>query len=237
MKIQLKVAIVIGVIALFTVGGLVAYQEKIQRQIELDLTHLIDLPYEVLGIQEVEQKECYDVYLSGDLDYTNEILLSTKIQKEVISHYRAKNAIINLHLYDKSTVEVDEGVNLNEAAYQYTLQTTGSNVIKYLPLAFKGIEGNVTTSSDWSIQDSTYNKDKELTFTTHLKKNLSNEAIFSTIKGISDEMSRHNGHVAVKQSIPISEEQIFYHDSHYPDYLIEEIVLVGRGALTEGVGE
>ena len=58
-----------------------------------------------------------------------------------------------------------------------------------------------------------------------------------SFRPLKESVTRHNGHVAVKQSIPISEEQIFYHDSHYPDYLIEEIVLVGRGALTEGVSE
>lgn len=243
MKVQFKLAIFIGIIALFTVGGIVAYQSVNQVKEEINLSNLIELPYEILLLKQSDQEESYDVYLVGELDYTNEILLSTKIQKEISNYYGDKNASINLHVYQDviELSELENGVNITDSAYSYTIQTNGSNVFKYEPIKFQGIEGDVTSSSDWRIENSTLNKDKELIFTTHLKENLSNEAIFSTAKGISDEMRRHNfkdsKRAIIKQKIVIPDSEILYHDSNYPNYLIQESILVGNGHQSESVSE
>lgn len=233
MKTQLKVALILGMITVFTVGGIVAYQAKVPSQTDLVLTELIDLPYEILNVLEVEPKERYDVYLIGNLDHTHEVLLSTKIQKEISTYYRVKNAMINLHIYGQLPTSTHQ-VNFNDGDFLYTLQTTGSTIMKYEPFAFEGIKSNVMSSSQWEIKDSRYNKDQVLTFTTYLQETLSNEDIFSIVKGISEEMSRHNGNYRVQQQIPISEETLFYHDSDYPNHLIQQHVLVGRTPILEG---
>lgn len=236
MKTQLKVALIVGMITVFTVGGIVAYQAKVPSQTDLVLTELIDLPYEILNVLEVEPKERYDVYLIGNLDHTHEVLLSTKIQKEISTYYRAKNAMINLYVYGQTPASTHQ-VDFNDGDFLYTLQTTGSTIMKYEPLAFEGIEGNLMSSSQWEIKDSLYSKDQVLTFTTRLQETLSNEAIFSIVKGSSEEMSRHNGNCRVQQQIPISEETLFYHDSNYPNHLIQQHVLVGRTPILEGSEE
>ena len=243
MKVQFKLAILIGVIAVFTVGGIVAYQSVSQVREEINLNNLIELPYEILLLKQSDQEESYDVYLVGELDYTNEILLSTKIQKEISNYYGDKNALINLHIYQDviELSDLEEGVDITNSTYSYTIQTNGSNVFKYEPIKFQGIEGDVTASSDWRLENSTLNKDKELTFTTHLKENLSNEDILSTVKGISEEMSRHNFKKAkravIKQKIVIPDSEILYHDSTYSNYLIQESILVGNGNQSESVSE
>ena len=59
-------------------------KQKVHIQTDLVLTELIDLLYEILNILEVvEPKERYDVYIHQNLDHTHEVLLSTKIQKEI----------------------------------------------------------------------------------------------------------------------------------------------------------
>lgn len=91
-----------------------------------------------------------------------------------------------MHVY-QDVIELSElegGIDITDSTYSYTIQTIGSNVLKYEPIHFQGIKGDVTASSEWRRENSTLNIDKELTFTTHLKENLSNEDIFSTNKRI-----------------------------------------------------
>ena len=243
MKVQFKLAILMGIIVLFTVGGIVAYQSVNQVKEDINLNNLIELPYEILLLKQADKEKWYDVYLVGELDYTNEVLLSTKIQNEISNYYGVKNASVNLHVYQDviEASELENGVDITDSTYSYTVQTIGSNVIKYEPIHFQGIKGDVTASSDWRLENSTLNEDHELIFTTHLQENLSNEDIFSTVKGISDEMSRHNfkgsQQAIIKQKIIIPAAEVLYHDSNYPNHLIKESILVGNGYQSESVSE
>lgn len=90
-----------------------------------------------------------------------------------------------MHVYQDviELPELEGGIDITDSTYS-SIQTIGCNVLKYEPIHFQGIKGAVTASSEWRLENSTLNIDKELTFTTHLKENLSNDDSFSTDKRI-----------------------------------------------------
>lgn len=198
----------------------------------LNLSNLIEAPYEVLTIRKNSAQEPYEVILTGDLDYTDQILLATKIQKEVSSVEKLKNRLIHLHFYDDH-INLKEVMNYQHPSYRYTIELDGSNILKYEPLELKNVVADVTASENWIISESHFNEQKELIFTVNLAPDLEMDAVFSTIKGITEEMIRYNfknsKNAVVKQEAILNETDSLYYVSTDQDYLIQKSVLIGKG--------
>lgn len=233
---KFKFPFFIGSISLVIIVLLMLIIQTITKEEEsFNLSNLIETPYEVLKIRKNSDPQPYEVILTGDLDYTDQILLATKIQKEISNVEKFKNRLINLHFYepDINLKEVKDAMNYHHPGYRYTIELDGSNIIKYEPLELKNVVADVTASENWLISDSYFNEQQELIFTVNLAPDLEMDAIFSTLKGITEEMIRYNfknsKNTIVKQEAILNENESLYYVSNDEDYLIQKTVLIGKG--------
>ena len=237
MKRNIKFMMLLGgimVVSLMTLGitfiKLQTNQEKF-----LTLSNLIETPYEVLKIKDLSNSDVYEVYLSGEFDFTDQVLLATKMQKAIQNHEQINHLTLNLHMYAASVTkkQLNNTVDLTDKDYEYTIQVENSNVIHYEPIHFKGVKGDVTASNDWFISNSYFNEEEELIFEVSVQPDLEPETLFSTLKGISDEMIRYNFEnkkkAVTKQVTSLNENTSVYFLSDFDNLLIQKTILVGKG--------
>ncbi|MDB8559599.1 hypothetical protein [Turicibacter sanguinis] len=206
-----------------------------KEQEKLNLSHLIETPYEVLTIRKNSSPDPYEIIMTGDLDYTDQVLLSTKIQKEVSNYENLKNRKINLHVYTNSTKskDIQNTVNIDNPSYRYTIEIDGSNILKYEAINISTVKADVLASTDWQIENSYFNENKELVFSVNLMPDLETETLFSTLKGINEDMIRYNfknkKEAKTKLSVQLSDSESLYYSSDNENYVIQKLVLIGKG--------
>lgn len=231
-----KIPVFIGsLILIIIILVMLIIQHLTKKEEILNLSNLIETPYEILAINRNTKSEPYEVILTGDLEYTDQILLATKMQKQITEVEKLKNHPIHLHLYDKETTlkDIADKELLAHPQYQYTLNIEGSNIIKYTALKFENITPNLMASKDWRIIDSHFNDESELIYKVSMTPDIEMDTLFATLKGIQEEMIHYNfksnEKAIVKQKVELSETESYYHISTLDDYLIQKLVLIGKG--------
>lgn len=237
MKKNMNLIILLGSFILFclviTSVTVIKYQSSQEKL--LTLSNLIETPYEILEIRDLSNSDIYEIYLSGDFDYKDQVLLATKMQKVIQNHEQTKHFTLNLNVYEASITkkQFNNGVNLMDKDYEYTLQVENSDVVHYEPIQFNQVKGDVTASDNWIISNSHFNDKKELIYEVTVQPDLQPETLFSTLKGINDEMIRYNFEnkkkAVTKQMTTLSESQSVYYLSDYNELLIYKTILVGKG--------
>lgn len=206
--------------------GFKALKKNEQAQ---SLTELIDTPYEVMDVRQNKDDKVYDVDITADLSYADNILLANKLLKQLATDTNISK--LNMNVYqDKATTKTKDTLDFTDPSYLYTIETNGSYVYQYEPLQTKVLTDDLFLSKQWEITDVTV-YDNELSFNTILSDELTAEEVNSILNDLAEEMIRCNfdkpDKVSTSIQSTINNSETYYYLSEQPNYLIYKTRLIG----------